>query len=102
MDATTKAILSVTHAPGIYFGMPEQEYFDDPALGSGDMRALALVGIMLLKIWATNNNGTQPIETFAAALVETYAQVDDNYDAAPQRLRQVSIRRWQTVPMAAL
>ncbi len=29
------------HAPGIYFSMPESEYFADPALGSTDMKRLA-------------------------------------------------------------
>jgi len=45
MDATTATKPAHTvHAPGLYFGMPEQEYFDDPALGSGDMRALVKEG----------------------------------------------------------
>ena len=47
MDATTnpQAVAAAKlHTPGIYFGMHDQEYFDDPALGSGDMRALVKEG----------------------------------------------------------
>lgn len=31
---------TTAHAPGIYFNMPDKEYFADPALGSGDVRRL--------------------------------------------------------------
>jgi hypothetical protein len=47
MDATTNPAAvkaAKMHTPGIYFGLPDQEYFDDPALGSGDMRALVKEG----------------------------------------------------------
>jgi PDDEXK-like domain of unknown function (DUF3799) len=36
--------ISKVHGPGLYFGLPEQPYFDDTALGSGDMRALVKEG----------------------------------------------------------
>ena len=45
MDAATiEKPKHIIHEPGIYFGLPEQQYFDDPALGSGDMRALVREG----------------------------------------------------------
>lgn len=31
----------VQHSPGVYFGLPEQAYHDDPALGSSDTRRVA-------------------------------------------------------------
>jgi hypothetical protein len=47
MDATTAPAISPAgkiHGPGLYFGLDEQPYFDDAALGSGDMRVLAKEG----------------------------------------------------------
>jgi hypothetical protein len=43
MDATTGAAPGVkVHAPGVYLGLDEAEYHDDPALGSSDVRNLLL------------------------------------------------------------
>jgi hypothetical protein len=47
MDATTSPAVTAAgkiHPPGIYFGLPEDDYFADNALGSGDMRALVKEG----------------------------------------------------------
>lgn len=41
-DAPSIVPATVEHAPGIYFGMPDDEYHADPALGSTSIKAIAV------------------------------------------------------------